>query len=89
MQKLLHFFAVIIALYKNYRKKNCKYLQCAKKIAKKHDIFSAYYCATEKWAANICKTQKKSQQNTIFLALIIALRKYYRKNKRKYLRIAN
>ena len=31
---------------------------------------------------------KKSQQNTIFLALIIALRKYYRKNKRKYLRIA-
>ena len=31
---------------------------------------------------------KKLQNKPIFLALIIALRKYYRKNKRKYLQIA-
>ena len=47
-KKYCPFLAVIIALCKNHRKKNCKYLQCAKKIANKNDIFSANYCDTEK-----------------------------------------
>ena len=38
---------------------------------------------------NFCVAQKIPQIIAILFAVIIALRKYYRKTKRKYLRIAN
>ena len=54
------FLAVIIALCKNHRNKNCKYLQCAKKWQTK-TIFLALIIALQKSEPQIFAERKKNR----------------------------